>query len=182
MIRKQPILLFAVVLGTLILVTHAEDAVTSVIAALRVKCGQAIVRENEITLRWLEGALGQARIQKNAAEVERLEILIEELKTENAQLRATGDKRALLPTNQKELRAFLIGTLWAFDGTLKNAYEFLPDGSFKAKKETFQYVVVGGRRGTSVWSATTKVDCDLNEDGTTLTEVDGARGVLKRVR
>ena len=181
-ICKQTILTVTAFLSIALFPTRADDPVTSAIDSLRMRRGQAIARENEATLQWLEGVLGQARLHKNTLEAERLEILVEQLKAETARLKADGDKRALLPTNQRELRAFLVGTLWAFDGTRKNALEFMPDGSLKSQKESFQYVVIAGRRVTIVWSPSTRVDCDLNEDGTLLTESDGAHGVLKRVR
>ena len=98
-ICKQTISTITAFLSMALFPTRADDPVTSAIDSLRMRRGQAIARENEAMLYWLEGVLGQERLHKNTLEAERLEILVEQLRAETARLKADGDKRALLPTN-----------------------------------------------------------------------------------
>jgi hypothetical protein len=160
----------------------ADDPTASAFAAFRLKRGQAIARENEAFQRVLEQMLAQERSRKNTAEIERLEVLLEQLKKETATMKSKGDEGALFPKTPKELRAFLIGTSWSFDGSRKTALEFKADGSFAGKNDTFQYVIVSGRRVSIIWSPSSRVDCELSDDGSELVEKSGAQATLKRVR
>src|SRR5688572_27794861 len=76
----------------------AADPTTTAIENFRKSRGQALAKENQVFIRWLEGAMTQARMQKQTAELVRLESLIAQLRAETAELQSKGDKHALLPT------------------------------------------------------------------------------------
>ena len=93
----------------------------------------------------------------------------------------TGQAHAL-PTNEIELRKFLIGTRWTIDGQPNNTYDFLENGTYKSPKFAVGYTVTGPRRICITWSPQLKIDCEFNESFTEFKELGGDHNVLRYVQ
>jgi hypothetical protein len=159
----------------------AADPFAQALEGFQKARGQAIARENQNFLRWLEGALNQARQQKNTAETARLGALIEQLRSENALLLSQGDKFALTPKNTAQLRAFLTGTSWSVSRKTGESRTFTEDGQFTGKEGSVSYSVVGPHRVNIVWSPNMRFDCEFNDDFTEMKELGGLGSVWKRL-
>ena len=92
----------------------------------------------------------------------------------NAQARA-------LPTNEIELRKFLIGTRWAPDGNPENTFECFEDGSFKSPKFSAEFVVTSTHHMRVTWNPKLKIDCEFDGSYSEFKELGGSRGIFKRV-
>lgn len=160
----------------------AADPLQTAIEQYKKARGQAIARENQIFERSLNSALKQAQQQKNQAEIIRIEPLLMQLREETAKLLAKGDTQALLPTNDNQLRTYLAGTKWSVDTKSADPHEFTPAGEFKNKKTTLKYVTTTSRRVTIIWSPSSKIDCEFNDDYSMFKELGGLEHVWTRVR
>lgn len=161
---------------------NAADPLRPALEDFRKARGRAIARENQVFLQWLEGALSQARQQKRMEEAARIESLMEQLRTETAALLKAGDTRALLPANEAQLRVFLTGTSWRPDIKGGEMRVFTEDGFFKSKAASTPYVIINARRVSLIWSSSTRIDCEFNEDYTAMKELGGMRHVWHRAR
>ncbi|WP_038166449.1 hypothetical protein [Verrucomicrobium sp. BvORR106] len=156
------------------------DPTTSAIEGFRKSRGQALVRENQNFMRWLEGAVTQARMQKKTAELVRLESLLEQLRVETAELQSKGDKHTLLPTTDVQLRLFLIGTEWQPGNRKAEARIFTEDGKFKGKNHEITFNVAGKNKVFLIWSPNSQGECVFNEDYTEMRELSGVGNVWYR--
>lgn len=159
----------------------AADPLNTQLEVFRKARGQAMAKENQIFFRWLESALIQSRLSKHADETARLEMLIEQLRTDTASLLKNGDTKALMPTNGVQLSAFLTGTTWRLEKNGDEAWEFTADGRFTSKKRTITYSVVNASRVVMIWAPSTRIDCEFNDDYTIMKELGGDEHIWYRV-
>lgn len=162
--------------------TMADDPLNAQLEVFRKARGEAMAKENQIFFRWLESSLIQARLSKNADETARLEMLIEQLRTDTASLLKNGDTKALIPTNGVQLSAFLTGTTWRPENKVDGAREFTADGRFTSKKSAIPFTVVNARRVVLIWAPSTRVDCEFNDDYTAMKELSGERHTWYRAQ
>jgi hypothetical protein len=160
----------------------AADPTTTAIESFRKSRGQALAKENQTFIRWLEGAMTQARMQKQTAELVRLESLIAQLRAETAELQSKGDKHTLLPSTDVQLRLFLTGTEWLPGRRQAEARVFTEDGKFKGKNHEITFNVAGKNRVFLIWSPNSKGECEFNEDYTEMRELTGVGNVWYRAR
>lgn len=181
---KLPIrtIIFGVVLvGLTVTTTMAADPLSARLELFRKARGEAMAKENQIFFRWLESALIQARLSKNADETARLEMLIEQLRTDTASLMKNGDTKALIPTNGVQLSAFLTGTTWRPGKNAEGDREFTAEGRFTSKKSAIPFSVVNTRRVVLIWAPNNRVDCEFNDDYTSMKELGGEGHTWHRV-
>jgi hypothetical protein len=159
---------------------NAADPTTTAIESFRKSRGQALAKENQNFIRWLEGAITQARMQKRTTELVRLESLIEQLRAETSELQTKGDKHTLLPTTDVQLRLFLIGTEWLPGNRKAEARVFTEDGKFKGKNHEITFNVAGKNKVLLIWSPNSQGECVFNEDYTEMREHSGVGNVWYR--
>ena len=158
----------------------AADPVSTAIEGFRKSRGQVMAKENQVFMRWLEGAMTQARMQKRTAEIVRLEVLLEQIRAETIELQSKGDKYALLPTTDMQLRLFLAGTEWLPGRRQAEARVFTDDGKFKGKNHEITFSVADKNRVILMWSPTSRGECQFNEDFTEMKELNGLGNVWYR--
>ena len=87
-----------------------------------------------------------------------------------------------LPSDEKELQSFLVGTVWAVGAKPATSHTFLVDGHFKGAPNSPKYTITGRRTLTIHWSDTMNIPCLFADDFAVMIELGGRRNTWIRMQ